>query len=236
MINKADYLVHGIQRGGNHAIIDWILSHFKSSIFYNCCFLKEDGLSIDCWHGDIFRFGEEPYEITIASFEDNVQKIREIKNLFTNSTNIIILRDFYNTYASRFEKIKKSSDPLIIKRFRFYDNTKIWKDLANIFLEEQKNSVNINYNKWFVDVDYRLKISQKFGKSNESKIKNVPHFGGGSSFDQRKYDGKANEMKVLKRWIKYYKDKEYVKKILCDKEAKNINEKIFGNSFPRIYL
>jgi hypothetical protein len=233
IVEQADYLVHGVQRGGNHAIINWLLDHFNSSIFYNSCYLDKEKVIVD--EENIVIRGREPYEISLASFEDMPDKIKLFKEIFKPKKNIVILRDFYNTYASRFEKKRnEKSEYWIRMRWRFYDDTYLWKNLAGQFYDEL--NLSINYNRWFKETQYRIETSERIGCAfSDEGLNKVSHFGGGSSFDERKYDGDANKMNVLKRWTNYYNDKEYVEKIFCDDEARYLNRKIFGFSLPRIH-
>jgi hypothetical protein len=233
-VEGAKYVAHGIQRGGNHAVINWILSHFKSSIFYNCCHIQEEKVFIH--EQDLVTNGESPYEVALASFEDMPDRIEEASRLLKSPQKILIIRDFYNTYASRFEKRRSvRSSYWLVQKWSLYDDTTMWKRLAKKFIEDD-DSIKINYNMWFSSKEYRRSISTNFGQFSDESMQRVLHFGGGSSFDYRNYDGKASEMRVLKRWIKYYNDKEYAIKIIKDEEAREMNRQIFGFSAPRMQL
>lgn len=235
-VGRVDYTAHGIQRSGNHAVINWILGHFNSWVFYNCC-LVENG-SVEVEQENLHTHGVGLSQVRLASFEDMPERIEEIGATMQGATQIIVLRDFYNTYASRFEKRRMERSPYWVnKRWDHYDNVGLWKSLATRFLrEEQKGEIRINYNLWFVSDRYRRSLSNNFGEFTDRGVQHVPYFGGGSSFDCQRYDGRASEMDVLKRWVRYYGDEEYAKKILADEEAREMNRKIFGSSPPRIHI
>jgi hypothetical protein len=233
-VEGAKYAAHGIQRGGNHAVINWILGHFKSSIFYNCCYIQEE--KVFMLEQDLVTDGESPYEVALASFEDIPERIEEASLMLNSPQKILIIRDFYNTYASRFQKRRSvRSSYWLEQKWSLYDDTTMWKRLAKKFIEDE-DSIKINYNMWFSNEEYRRSISTNFGQFSDERIQRVLHFGGGSSFDCRNYDGKASEMNVLKRWIIYYNDKEYACKILGDEEAREMNRQIFGFVAPRMQL
>jgi hypothetical protein len=230
----ADYAVHGIQRGGNHAIINWILKHFRSYAFYNCCMIHEGRVSVH--EQDLIKKGEEPHEVSIASFEDAPEKIVDAKEALQGSKSILILRDFYNTYASRFEKRRDvRSEYWLAAKWRLYDDTTMWKMMAKEFIGKNDH-IKINYNMWFLSKQYRVSLSREFGDFSDEGLQSVSHFGGGSSFDSRKFDGMASEMNVMKRWVGYYNDREYAEKILSDGEAEELNQRIFGFKLPRLHL
>lgn len=110
----------------------------------------------------------------------------------------------------------------------------MWKFYAKEYLGETNHlrgpKIMISYVDWFLEQEYREQISKKLNlKPSELYIQRVPNYGRGSSFDLRKMNNKAQDMKVLERW-KEYKDHKFIKKILKDKEAMELNERIFGNS------
>ena len=86
----------------------------------------------------------------------------------------------------------------------------------------------INFNAWFVSQDYRKNLSKSLGlKFNDKGLNIVPETGEGSSFDHRKFDGKAQKMKILDRW-KVLKDKSGFRSLFRDPEIWKLSEKIFG--------
>ena len=57
-------------------------------------------------------------------------------------------------------------------------------------------------------------------------VNEIPETGAGSSFDKMDYQGKAQQMKVLKRWEEFKDDSWF--KGLFDKEIFRLSEEIFG--------
>ena len=56
-------------------------------------------------------------------------------------------------------------------------------------------------------------------------LNSVPRFGGGSSFDLQRFDGKAQEMDVLNRY-QQYEDHPVYKQYMEDKEAVELNNNL----------
>lgn len=237
-VENVDYISYGIMRSGNHAIINWVLRHFDSFIFYNCCSVDKNGL-VSVENYNVFKFGPEPYKVSLASFEDELYGVDVKHDITPRIGNIIILRDFYNTYASRFQKRRTETSRYWQERTWYrYDDVRIWKRFAREFIGNTNftNSIKVNYNLWFSSKQYRESLSSNFGSFSDAGMGVVMNIAGGSSFDMLKYDGRAHEMRVLRRWIKYYKDKEFAEKILGDGEARELNKLIFGFSLPRLHL
>ena len=237
-VSNVDFVVYGIKRGGSHAIINWVLRHFRSSVFYNCCFVSKGEAKV--WDGDVFVKGDHEPEVRVASFEDLMPESEARNVLPPRRQNILVLRDFYTTYASRFQKRRQEKSPYWIQRcWARYDDKDLWKSFAREFIGDDEwlggGAIKINYNLWFSSRDYRIATSRTFGNFTDEGLEEVHPFGGGSSFDMLKYNRKAQAMKVLKRWVKYYNDKEYVDKIIRDEEAKDMNKRIFGFSIPKIH-
>ena len=237
-VENVDYIAYGAMRSGNHAIINWILRHFDSFIFYNCCSVKDAGL-VSVENFNVFKFGSEPYKVRLASFEDELYGVDVKHDITPRIGNIIVLRDFYNTYASRFQKRRTEKSQYWQERTWYrYDDVSIWKRFAREFMGETNftNAIKVNYNRWFSSKDYRESLSSNFGPFSDAGLNVVMNIAGGSSFDMLKCDGRAHEMRVLHRWTKYYNDKEFVEKILNDDEAKLMNRNIFGFSPPKIHI
>lgn len=234
-----DFHVYGMKRSGHHAVVNWILHHYDSSVYYNNCILKKNYFYY-ANDTEIFKTGNEPYSIRVLSFEDRPDikesSIELVSKHNKPKKNILILRDAYNNYASRFEKKIYPHKEKWNKTWRNYDDVGIWKTYAKEFIGETNylNSIKINYNFWFSSIEYRKELSKNFGTFTDKGLQQVLDFGAGSSFDYQKFNDKAQEMKVLQRWKRFYFDRHYYKKIILDKEIEQLNKKIFGFVLPKI--
>lgn len=237
--SEHQYFVYGMKRGGHHAVINWLLGHSKSWRHCNNCVLSEDRLFVH--HQSDFRSqGSEPREMTIASFEDRPilaeSSFERISKKFVpGKRNVLVLRDAYNTYASRFKKRRDLNARPWSETWVNFDDTSIWKAYAKEFLgsTEKMKAIKINYNEWFSRPDYRKKVSELFELDfDDSGLQDVLDFGAGSSFDFMNFHKDAQKMNVLGRWKEFYKDREYKEKIVSDMELRELNEQIFGFSLP----
>jgi len=239
MINEKEIRVVGMQRSGNHPIIDWIMSMCdEPSCYLN--FVKEKNPFTSCVPQETTLKGMSFSDIELInkkclvySFEDeflrNLPKrykgIGKSKKMF----NILVLRDPYNLFASRLKRrnnrIKFDNE----KQKRLIIN--MWKEHAKEFLNESgylNNKISINFNKWFLDEKYRKEIAKKMKlKYNDESLDRVSDVGAGSSFDCFDYDYKAKEMKVLERW-KYYNNNNFYNSLFDDNKLIELSDKIFG--------
>ena len=253
IVNNIEIRVIGLKRSGNHVIINWLIPHYKGKV----CFLNNVEPIINpflTFHNivDLNKNLYKDFDIDkekngkfskkdclIYSYEDGSfkkvlhKKFEKNYDKFVGRSkkryNILILRDPFNLFASRIFRYHNLYGGNVLKEIRA---KKLWKSYAREYLGETsylgKDKILINYNVWFLNKDYRNNIERKLElePSNE-KVNEVLTFGEGSSFDGVKFDGKANEMKVLERW-KLLADDEFYKFILKDKELVELSNRIFG--------
>lgn len=111
---------------------------------------------------------------------------------------ICVLRDPFNLLASIMKRLPALGDADLRSRMQ------TWKSHARLCLGETlalPGLVDVNYNRWVVSPAYRasvlLRVDLPF---TDRGLDEVPDFGGGSSFDQRGFEGRGGEMAVLDRW------------------------------------
>lgn len=149
-----------------------------------------------------------PKDVLIYSYEDNEELEKNGKSFSgsvfdpefeTNkekylgksakSIDILILRDPFNLFASRLEMIrKKGAHGGVVDSDKIVEN---WLDLARLALkwevERVPSKLVILYNHWSKDQGYRREISEVLGGNfSDDSMKQVPAYGGGSSFEDRK--------------------------------------------------
>lgn len=256
--NNTEIRIVGLRRSGNHAIINWLASHYKGKVCFlnNVKPLMNPFLSFDKsvlafnknFYQDfninderegkfskkdclIYNYEDQPLkQIFHKKFEKNHQKF---VGKSKRSYNVLILRDPYNLFASRIFRSKDEE-----KAISEIKVIKLWKNYAREYVGKTKylgkNKIVINYNFWFSNENYRREIEKELGlKPNDTKIKEVINIGRGdskgSSFDGMKFNGKANKMKVLERW-KSLIDNKFYRIILVDKELNRLSNKIFGKN------
>jgi hypothetical protein len=140
-------------------------------------------------------------------------------------TNIIVIRDWYNNFASLLQ-MDVLNHPNEEKKTNW---KKTWIMQAKEALgdtNELPNKYVIKYNQWVVDKKYREKICTDL-KLNLTDLGHslVPINGGGSSFDYNQYSNSANQMKVFERYIKYIDNTNWINSI--DDEIIDLNIRLF---------
>ena len=149
---------------------------------------------------------------------------------------IIILRDPFNMLASKLKwaygVVDRPSKPTLEDVRKSRD---LWKIYAQEFLGRTnclRDRINISYNHWFSDREYRDRLALDLGfKNRDLGIMEVARWGPSlsqDSFDGIKYDGRAQEMRVLDRWQAFKNDSFYLE-MVEDKELHKLSNDIFGD-------
>jgi len=202
-INKQDFVfLYSNQRSGHHAILHWVCSQAKK----RCVHINGVGPNLDSFSdGKIVSNTRSDKRKNI--YNSKLDKDGEIKfiNLENKSPekgtlslikssplvkgknikNVIILRDFFNFWASFCKvNIKHSGVAALEKKQKEYlyliEN---WKKLASLSLAKNNDFYTILYNNWVSDKKYRKAICNDL-KLNTTDIgfDYIPNYGGGSSF------------------------------------------------------
>lgn len=236
---EEDYHVYGIKRNGNHAIINWITSMMKPNVMFmndvkNIPFVKQTHYdrfeSRDIWKYMVFSYEDK----SIKECDPNISiglktygphgyiNKDEIIGKSSKTTRIVLLRDFFNFYASLY-RYNKDKVP--------HHSIRLWKEYAYEFLRETKftpdDTIFISYNKWTSDEMYRRSLALSLGLVySENTLDVVSSYGHGSSFDNTNYDGRGREMKIFDRWKLFINDDVFKSHI--DAECILLSNKIFG--------
>ncbi len=212
--------VVGLQRSGNHAIIDWISSLFPKAVHLNN--LEHD-------------FARDPGNVTdnpafagadcrIVSFEDARIKLARtgdggFRPLLDSVVPLdpagldefdcrmlYVLRDPYNCWASRVKAREASGLTSPAELDYFLDS---WTAMARRHAAEPKAFVL--YNAWFKDRAYRQAVCARLGGSySERTLGEVPLEGGGSSFNGA---GRPS-LRTMAKKLDYYRSPEFRRRLL----------------------
>lgn len=162
----------------------------------------------------------------------------------TRRARIIVIRDVLNWLASRIRyKMKRSSnyDPSEIHSW-MDDHTDIWKSHArealgrtNYISHPDITKVVVRFNDWVRSDNHRNLILYMLGvrllSEDTGYIVNVS---GGSSFDGRTYQGRADEMEIENRYKFLEEDKRFqsiLEHVHDDKELMQLNRDVFGDVY-----
>jgi len=207
------FCVCGLQRSGNHAIIDWVRSLFPESIYFGD---QPHNLFHNLEHltGILDSCGSSHL---IFSFEDSIKHSPDPSQpLLSTVTNfplakfpkidvmqIYVLRDPYNLWASRLAGRERpvrggvglTSDP---SWETFRQN---WIYFANLYTTDPKSF--ILFNNWHNSYQYRKNICSIYrGEYSETTMNQVASQGGGSSFQGNQRSSYSEILKNPKKFLK----------------------------------
>jgi len=241
--NRTELCVTALQRSGHHAIINWISANAASAV----CFLNNCRPGVDpflmCTEEQRLRLA--PRNLLIYNYED-----RRLTDAFSsgflvnktrwfgaqgNSVYILILRDPFNNFASKYRWAVRGTRWTPHLGWVIQQLPELWKSYAREFLGVTQfmpaPRVFINYNRWFVDPEYREQLAQRLGLiSAEKGLAEVAKWGPntwGDSFDNLDFEGRAQEMKVLERWRHFAGDHVF-RQLFKDRELLELSKEIFG--------
>lgn len=244
---KTLYIVHGLKRSGNHGIINWILGQ-REIPFFNNVVPVSPILAGKCALPTPIKFedwlkGEEGSVLkramiklgnsVMVSLEDHELDLELFTKGKYNVVNILILRDPRNLFSSRIRKASLVNLPAypagagpLMERV-----VNLWVAHAKEFTGETstlKNKACIYFNEWFANPAYRKEISSRLGLPFSDKgFRKVSSEGGGSSFDQTKFDGDNEKLKVLDRKSMLTENEQAtLDQILCSAELSRLATKV----------
>lgn len=235
--NFLELRVFGLQRSGNHAIIEWILDQHVGK---RTCFLNDVG------HGDQDPFttatqvalaglgstsGVEALrcaqkDLLIYSYEDDLSRMRPSASLIDaihdedfaqqriryvgkseHRVNVIVLRDPFNFFASRLKKLDALTGMKDVEAIK-----ESWKLMAKRALRMRRDFAGkefwVSYNRWVNDERYRRRLSTRlFGQFSDASLKYVSGHGGGSSFDSD--HGRLTLRVIRRKWRRLLDPKVY---------------------------
>ena len=206
------YNTYGLRRSGNHMVIEWILSHFKYGYHKNAIKNGKVGQHVTWLDGKINlkKPLDDKYDILISSYEDVAPN-----DILEND--IIILRDWYNIWASRIKSNRDNCwggncDEIYLKYCELYDK------YPNKF---------ILYNKLVSDSKYAIEIENRFGWSHKKVPTNLPKsgIGMGSSFTGNNIN--VNQVNNRYQLIAKTNPKKW-ENVIKNTEINNYMKKIFN--------
>jgi hypothetical protein len=256
IVNQKEIRVFGLRRTGNHAIIVWIQKqiqgnaihlnnirpdlspyryvyeevqdHYRSHRREQLEFLLQQAQG-NFSYKECLIYNYEDFDFSSALNSYYSEKNHDIYlGKSAEKYDLILLRDPFNLLASR---IKRGFLDVKIKNKNFID---LWLEYAQEILGEtnylsQNKKIFVNYNQWVQNQNYRQQISEQLGlQFSDAGIDTVPHYGKGSSFDGKEFDGKAKEMDIQNRWKYFLEDKTY-RTMLNHPKLWEYSERIFGH-------
>ncbi|MEO8436084.1 MAG: hypothetical protein ABI596_14380 [Pyrinomonadaceae bacterium] len=241
--NRTELCVAALQRSGHHAIINWISANAPGSVcFLNNCRPNTDPFLMctrdqksELAFKDHLIYNYEDRRLTEVFKQDFLQHKKKWFGESGSCVYVLVLRDPFNNFASKYRWAINGTKWTPPMEWVTRELPGLWKSYAKEFLGQTKvlpgPSVFINYNRWFVDNEYRCEIALRLGLVTAGKgLAEVARWGPntwGDSFDNLDFDGRANEMKVFERWRYFAGDKVFAD-LFRDPELLSLSEDIFG--------
>ena len=244
MTNEQEFIFFGMRRGGQHAVIHWLACHFDEPVWFVNDISKfakpkvpRDDTNV--YAPDAFRtptnddaFWKKKKKVFFQSYEDkyidelDFEANESVVGKSGKQTCVLIMRDPFNMFASRL----KAGDFV----FRLTKkHVALWIQHAEEAIGATSflpNLVVISYNDWVTSEKYRRRIENIMGLPETDRGINQI-FGVGSSFDAKKYDGRATSMNVLKRW-KGFGAYETYRNLVKNGRLWELSRTIFGQVAP----
>lgn len=250
---KRVILIHGLKRSGNHAVINWLRPHDHFVFFNNVVPIKPiltgekplpEPLPFNAWVRQRLRakylHAFVPLQALaiknrplITSLEDHELTYCPFQNPDCTVTNMLIIRDAKNVFASRIRKGMSRNSPAYPNKPgpMMQRSVDLWKSHAREFLGQTQlleNKVCVSFNEWFLNKVYRRKLSEQLGLPfTDEGVSQVSAKGGGSSFNSTQFDGNSQNMQVLNRYESLEgPEKELFDVVFMDNELRELNDRI----------
>jgi len=216
-------------RSGHHGVIQWMHSNINKRLYFFDDIHLCDGDNVRDHKLDVYGKNEDDLNVYMYNMENFDFSTYGDKDWSKYSPfiprkvyEIIVLRDPFNMMASIIKGKKK---------VKIEDMIELWINQAKQYLTG--NFININFDKWFSDDDYKKTLSEQLDLDTHHKGIHKMFNTGKSSFDKdTSFSTKANTMDVLNRWKTYINKKEY--RDLFTDEVISLSRKIFGEQVYEI--
>jgi hypothetical protein len=187
---KKVYEFWGMQRSGNHAILNWQLENFcnglpRKYIFDYACFYNDEVLFLNAvgWNNRnriiLNEKLKESLKLKVNTVVLSYEDCDFDKSLVLHCKKFIIMRNLENLVASRMRGVDQE--------WPIDDNFfEMWETYA------RSNISKIHYDKWLIDKPYRDSIAQMFNTDNKDITNTMSVAGAGSSFIGMKLDKPEN--------------------------------------------
>ena len=202
---KQPFVVLALRRSGHHGVVNWICrQHDHRVIFHNLCGMRnKQGNEIEIYGNGNSRVRH------IYNFENfDFEKIIRLRITMPCAHHILVVREARNWIASCLKRRDTARYDYEKDVFRkLPERVALWKQHAEVALRAPSWMTVVLFDRWFSDTEYRRSICRKLAiPFTDAGLNEVVHFGSGSSFDGRRYNGKAQEMDVLNRWMEFDDD------------------------------
>ncbi|MEM9932421.1 MAG: hypothetical protein AAF824_02360 [Bacteroidota bacterium] len=236
---KAFIQVHGLQRTGNHAIINWMMKGWDGTVVF--CNNLDPGIHPKSAEVKHLKIGKGQ-SLILSSYEDRPMEDVPLTyqekwyGVSAAHKHVLIIRDPFNLLASRYvwdfpqgERFRK------VEAYR-QEVIALWKEHARTYLQWKKDLrdnpashyIPVNYNRWAFDEQYRMDLKPLLSLSQHNAgLQDVKDFGGGSSFEGTAQN-RLSEHKFLYRFLNLVEEPAFTS-LFQDQELLRLSQEIFGH-------
>jgi hypothetical protein len=230
--------VFGLRRGGNHAVASWLKGHFPEAEVLHLnsaeiCLFNVDGTTLTADHHKYSAVSVDATKRVLIVGYENLDPLffpfAHNRLIAYRSDAVVVLRDYVNMAASIARQAREA--PAFAYRYRIRDLIDLWPRYAGYFRSRSFGHTYISFNEWFASASTRAAISRELGlEPSDQGLRSVSAFGEGSSFDGTGYDGRAQDMDVLGRWMPMKDDPLFRFLLLASDDALELSHELFGGS------
>lgn len=237
---RKEIRVTGLQRSGNHAIINWIRRQAgENTLFFNDVDPERPFEIERMPKAEREQQPRECYDCVIYSYEDRVLELINHDSFYPQSNrfgidadqrfDVVIFRNPFNSFASRMKHNVVSSD--MATYISGLNLPELWLTYAYEATGRTSHMtqpcVAVNYDRWCNSKDYRRDIARRLGLTfTDEGFNEITAFGDGSSFDKTAYDSKANKMRTDQRWKAFAEDPAYIG-LFADRQVTDLALELF---------
>lgn len=232
------YVLHGMKRSGNHALVNWLLPQLQCDFINNAIPLGPilrgspfpGPVPFVAWWRKQRRGPVDVAQSLLVTLEDHALQALPFHPHDVELRRLLVVRRPDQLFSSRIRKAGRVDMPAyptdndaVMQRA-----VEIWKQHARCYLGHERTQypgrVAVSFDAWFTNRDYRAAISAHLGVAfDDSGFGRVGAEGGGSSFDGTTFDGRGHLMDVGNRVASLQpRERAVLDAVLADEEMRHL--------------
>lgn len=233
------YVLHGMKRSGNHALVNWLLPQLRCTFINNAIPIGPilrggmfpERVPFEAWRSRFAPVSGE-MDTLLVSLEDHALEVLPFLADGIELRRLLIVRRPDQLFSSRIRKAFRVAMPAYPSRndVVMQRAASIWKQHARCFLDEETQAypgrIAVSFDDWVSSREYRASISAALGVPfDDGGFGRVSDVGGGSSFDGGAFDGRGHEMNLANRVSQLEAhERTVLDEVLADIELKRLSD------------
>jgi hypothetical protein len=237
---RKEIRVTGLQRSGNHAIINWIRRQAgENTLFFNDVDPERPFEIERMPKAERAQEPRQSYDCVLYSYEDRVLELINSESFYPQINpfgievdqryDVVIYRNPFNSFASRLKhNVVSSAMATYISGLNLPE---LWLTYAYEATGRTSHMtqprVVINYDRWCASKDYRRRVAERLELDfTDEGFNEITAFGDGSSFDKTTFDSQASKMQTDQRWKAYADNPEFIG-LFADRQVTDLALELF---------